>query len=129
MSDFTDLVASDLAAGGVFADLEQTITQWIRGDQNNTATITAVVDWGDKPRRRDTASIQDRYGEDAKQQVVLRNIQPDTTELHPKDRFELSDGSVINGVQVVDRDLMTGYQAMICIAPRLISTRQSRPNS
>src|SRR5689334_16036764 len=119
-----DLIASDALA--VFGDTTNgfayEITQWKRGDSNNTATLIAIVDESDEtgvtPSKE--TRIEDKHGQRVRAEMILEIMTPGaeiSATVDPRDKFLLPDGRLVNAVEILGHDIESDTYRLMCIEP------------
>lgn len=123
-----DQIAADTES--VFLDADDgfayTATHRIKGDANDTETVTLIVDWDMTQETKGGANLnQDRGGQRANQDVWVDMLE--SVVVHEeKCQFVLEDGTVLNFVKIVGRDIEGGMKTGLCRAPRGITSKQTR---
>ncbi len=114
-----DLIASETST--VFlnatAGFAVTITHWKKGDPNFTEPVVAIVDRDYEQRSPGGTkdSITDVGGKRAIGDVTLEV--PDTIVHDEADKWLLDDGTLVNAVHVIGRDVAGGTMTILCRDP------------
>jgi len=120
-------IAGDSSA--VFLDtadgLAYSATHRIKGDLDDTETVSVVVDWDMAQETKGGANTAQDRGGQRNNQDVLVDLLSSVTVYPEKCRFEV-EGLILNVVKVVGRDIEGGMQTVLCRVAGGITSKQTR---
>lgn len=100
-------------------------THRIKGDANNTESVTLIADWDMVQESKGGVNqAEDRGGQRNNQDVVVDLLSSVT--VYPEQCQFVVDGFVLTAVKCIGRDLEGGMQTILCRFAKGITTRQAR---